>query len=80
MTKSVWVVWHIDHGAPTAEQENEKFIGVYSSKAHARAAVARLRKKPGFRDYPKRWDIAEYYLDDDHWENGYVTMRYGAPE
>jgi hypothetical protein len=80
MAKSVWVVWHIDHDAPTDEEENEKLIGVYSSEALAHEAIERLRDKPGFRDYPKRWDIDEYVLDDDHWEDGFVTMRYGAPE
>lgn len=78
MRKKVWVVWHIDHGAPTAEQENEKLVGVYSSERLARQAIERLRDKPGFRDYPERWEIDDWYLDEDDWTDGFVTVLHGV--
>lgn len=80
MKRKVWVVWHIHHDAPTAEEEYEKLIGVYSSKRLAQEAIERLRDKPGFRDYPKRWEIDDYFLDDDGWIDGFVTVRHGAPQ
>ena len=74
MEKIVWVVWHLDDDAPTDEEEHEKFIGVYSSEDLARAAVARLRDKPGFRDFPDRWKIDDYCLDETLWNDGYATI------
>jgi len=72
----VWLVWHIDDDAPHAVDENEKFIGVYSSERLAREAVERLRDKPGFSDYPERWKIDEWALDEDHWKQGFArTLR-----
>jgi len=75
MKQTIWLVWHIDDDAPSDEEEYEKFIGVYSSEELARAAVDRLRDKPGFRDYPERWRIDYRYLDHDHWRDGYATIR-----
>ena len=48
-------------------------IGVYSTLARARAAVARLRPQPGFRDAPDGFHVEEYQLDTDHWTEGYVV-------
>jgi len=75
----VWLVWHVDDNAPTDEEEYEKLIGVYSRKRLARDAVNRLRDKPGFRDFPERWKIEDWILDEDiGWLDGFVTVRSGA--
>jgi homoserine kinase type II len=53
--------------------EDAKFIGAYSSRAAAEAAVERLRSQPGFRDYPDDFSIDEYEIDRDHWTAGFVV-------
>jgi hypothetical protein len=53
--------------------DNAKLIGTYSSRDAAVAAIERLREQRGFRDHPEGWDIQQYILDDDHWEEGFVT-------
>lgn len=53
--------------------EDVKFIGVYSSRASAEAAVARLSQLPGFADAPDGFSIDEYPLDRDHWTDGFVA-------
>jgi hypothetical protein len=79
----VFVLQHL-HILPDGE-EDVKLIGVYRSLIAARAAVDRLRSKPGFCDYPRIVDpitdedkqgfyIDEYPLDKDHWPEGYVTV------
>ena len=78
MEKTVWLVWHIDDDAPSGVEENEKFIGVYSSEELAREAVERLRDKPGFRDYPERWQVENCILDQDHWTDGFARMVRGT--
>jgi hypothetical protein len=75
--KKVWLVWHTDDNAPTEEEEFEKLIGVYSSKELAQEAIERLRDKPGFRDYPERWKIDDWDLDEDEWLEGFATVRNG---
>lgn len=76
--KKVWLVWHIDDSAQTDEEEHEKLIGAYSSEEFARDAIKRLRDKPGFCDYPERWKIDDWDLDQDEWLDGFVTVRHGA--
>jgi hypothetical protein len=78
MEKIVWLVWHLDDDAPDDVDENEKFIGVYSSEQLAREAVERLRDKPGFRDYPERWQVKDWALDEDHWKQGFARILRGT--
>jgi hypothetical protein len=60
-------------------EEDVKIIGIYSSKEHAERAVERLRKQAGFRDTPDGFTIDLYRLDQDHWADGFVTVRGGDP-
>lgn len=52
--------------------EDVKVIGLYSSEASAREAIARLQAQPGFCDYPDGFSIDLYELDRDHWTEGFV--------
>jgi hypothetical protein len=70
--RSVFLVQHV-HEFPDGTEE-VKLIGVHSSPANARAAVARLRLQPGFAETPKGFSIDEYDLDLDHWAEGYVAV------
>jgi len=36
-----------------------------------------LRDQPGFRDHPQGWNVQQYKLDDDHWEEGFITVADG---
>jgi hypothetical protein len=54
--------------------EDVKFIGVYSSRENAEAAIARLSRAPGFLDAPDGFYIDEYHVDQDQWVEGYSTV------
>lgn len=54
--------------------ESVKFIGAYSSRANAEAAVLRLAQQLGFRELPGDFSIDEYEIDQDHWVEGFVTQ------
>jgi hypothetical protein len=68
---SVFVLQHVH----TREDgvEDVKFIGVYSSRGNAEAAVARLGRLAGFSDAPDGFHVDEYRVDQDHWVQGYVA-------
>jgi hypothetical protein len=68
---SVVILWHV-HRLPDGE-DDEKLIGVYRTDADARAAIERLRDKPGFRETPNGFEYHTYVLDRDGWTEGYVT-------
>jgi hypothetical protein len=69
---SVFVLQHVHTlGDGT---EDVKFIGVYSAREKADAAVARLSRQPGFSDAPEGFHVDEYRVDQDHWVEGYVTV------
>ncbi len=69
---SVFVLQHVHSQEDGAE--DVKFIGVYSSREKAQAAVARLARLPGFAETPDGFHIDEYRVDQDQWVEGYVVV------
>lgn len=70
------VVWQVSHGqvAPYYDEEI-KFIGVFSTRQNARAAVAYLKTKPGFHKPVGRFFVEQCRLDEVWWNTGYVTWN-----
>jgi hypothetical protein len=69
---TVYVLQHVhstDDGA-----EDVKFIGVYSSRENAQAAITRLGQAPGFSEVPDGFHIDAYQVDKDQWVEGYSTL------
>jgi hypothetical protein len=54
--------------------DDVKLIGVYSTKDLAQASVERHKALPGFSDYPLGFDISEYELDKDEWNEGFLDL------
>lgn len=54
------------------DDEDVKFIGVYSMRSSADAAIARSVVQPGFRDFPNGFCVDEYAIDKDHWREGFA--------
>ena len=57
-----------------SDENDEKLVGVYRTEDHAKAAIDRVKNKPGFRDASGAFEIAKYELDKDHWAEGFVTV------
>jgi hypothetical protein len=68
---SVFVLQHVHSGKDGVE--DVKFIGVYSSREKAEAAVARLGRCPGFLEAREGFHVDEYVIDQDHWVEGYIA-------
>jgi hypothetical protein len=68
---SVFILQHVHSREDGAE--DVKFIGVYSSREKADAAVAHLSRLPGFADASDGFHVDEYRVDQDHWVEGYVA-------
>jgi hypothetical protein len=71
MPTSVFVIQHVH--ALADGTEDVKLIGVYSTLPAANEAVARARARPGFSASPDGFSVDEYLLDDDCWQEGYVS-------
>lgn len=56
------------------DDEHSKIIGIYRTNEDAEAAIERLRDQPGFRDYPKGFQIDRYQLDEDNWIDGFADL------
>ena len=54
-------------------ENTELLIGVYSTEMAAKAAIERLKAKPGFAEFPGGFQIHPYQLDRDHWIDGFVA-------
>ena len=67
-------VFVLQHEYEVDGRDETKLIGVYSSRAAAEAAVARLCGQPGFSRHPDGFSIDVYSLDQDHWTEGFSTL------
>lgn len=68
----VFLAWHEydDDGCDEA-----KLIGVFSTRARARKAIAARKNKPGFVDHPEGFEISEVTVDlDQEWMEGFGWM------
>lgn len=74
---SVFLRWHqfeFRNNKSEDLEERAKLIGAYRSKASSQDAIGRVKDQPGFREHPDGFVIDEYSLDQDHWEEGFVTL------
>ncbi|SIM88017.1 DUF7336 domain-containing protein [Micromonospora cremea] len=51
-----------------------KILGVYSSQARAEDRIQRARELPGFRDEPDCFYINGCTVDQDEWNEGFVSI------
>ncbi len=66
----VYLLWFVQEHEKG--QQTELLIGVYDSEASANAAIERLKKKPGFVDFPEGFQIHRRELGLDSWTGGFV--------
>jgi homoserine kinase type II len=69
----VYVVQHVH--VQGNDEEDVKFLGVYSSRENADAAITRLGQATGFAETSERFFVDEYQVDKDHWVEGFVTVE-----
>lgn len=75
MTDSVYKLYHYKISADEDDDDEKepKLIGVYSTRENAKAAIARLKDKPGFNVWPGGFRIYSHRLDRDGWEEGFIN-------
>lgn len=77
---SVYLLFHMGHEPAEGEDEDEAMLlGVFSSEQAALAWQRDALQLPGFRDWPERFEIAEYVVDQRKWPDGFETVRW-TPE
>jgi len=70
---SVFLLFHTNH-LPDGE-DDDKLLGVYSSKELAEAKIKdKYSHLPGFCESTGEYVIDEYVVDQDCWEEGFVTV------
>lgn len=72
MSKTVWLLWFEQEWAEG--EDTELLIGVYGTEADAKAAIERVKDKPGFRDYPQGFNVYEHTLGKDSWTEGFARV------
>ena len=62
----------VSHDFETERQlDNPRQVGVYSTQQQAEMAVKRMRRLPGFKDFPNGFMIGRYRVNQDHWREGF---------
>jgi hypothetical protein len=69
MGTKAYLLWFVSEA--DEEDDNGLLIGVYRSESMAKAAIERLRAKPGFADYPEGFQVHSRELDQDSWTEGF---------
>jgi hypothetical protein len=62
------LVWDEEDG------DDLKLLGVYSSKTQAEDRIQQARMLPGFRDEPDCFYINCHTVDQDEWNEGFVSI------
>lgn len=57
------------------KDEQVKFIGVYTTRENAEEAIDKLRKMPGFSEYPDGFSIDFYDFNRTWWAEGFVHIK-----
>jgi len=67
----IYLLWFVQerHG----KEDTELLIGAYEAEDAARAAIERLRHKPGFVDFQEGFQIHALQLGRDSWTEGFVV-------
>ena len=74
-TRPGWVVrlWHL--GSEKEDGEDEPLLlGVFSSEEKALAWQRDAVELPGFRDWPDRFELSPYTVDEREWTTGFETV------
>jgi hypothetical protein len=70
--KSVYLLSHTHH-MPDGN-DDDKLLGVYSSRDLAeQRRDTRYKLLPGFSQPDGEFVVDEYWIDQDHWEEGFIT-------
>jgi hypothetical protein len=67
-------IFVLRHSYEVGDRDEIKLIGVYDSRGDAEAAATRLASKPGFREHPSGFHIAEFQIGKDHWTEGFSSV------
>ena len=78
------IVFEVQHVHPDPAYENVDsyfHIGFYSSRSLADQAIERLRRRPGFADYPDHFRVLKTVVDESRYEGGFDddTTAEGGP-
>jgi len=57
------------------DEEETKFIGIYSSEIEAEKAITKLKLKSGFKDRPNDFKINKIEINRTEWTDGYITIE-----
>ena len=69
--KKIYYLYHVRY--EDTDDEDVKVIGIYSLRKQAKLAIERMKKKPGFIDFPNGFQIIPSVLNRAEWLEGFVT-------
>jgi len=67
---SVYLLYHLREENPESDTQL-LLIGAYRSEDDAKAAIERLKSKPGFAKYPNGFEYHAYALGVENWSDGF---------
>lgn len=69
--QKIYYLYHVRY--EDTDDEDFRIIGIYSSRKQAKLAIERMKKKPGFIDFPNGFQIIPSVLNRAEWLEGFVT-------
>ena len=55
--------------------DDYKIIGVFETEKEAQDKISEIQGKPGFSEYPNKFQIQKFNVDEGLWENGFETIK-----
>jgi len=73
MREEVYLLWFEQEREDAADIE--LLIGAYDTEEAAKAAVERVKDKPGFIKFPEGFSIHTYQIGRDSWTEGFIETH-----
>lgn len=69
-------VFILEHIYEIEENEEVKFIGVFSTELNAQKVINELITKKGFKKYPQKcFVISKLKIDEFEWKEGFISWE-----
>jgi len=70
----VYLLEHFKLTEEDGDEEDIKYLGVYSSRKKALEEMKKYKKLPELKDY--RFHVGKHEIDRNLWEEGFFTVYY----
>ncbi|MNR53554.1 hypothetical protein D3C85_1735860 [compost metagenome] len=68
-------VYCLTHFYDVEDDEEIRYIGIYTTNERAEEVLSELKLKPGFAEHPEDFNIDRFTLNEREWKEGFISWE-----